>query len=130
MQLLNSSGSTPLFARAASLAKDANRLNKIIRKASAYFELSLEILKTVMERRLQTKLLAIVSNSAHPLHKTIDAQWSMLCIKLLLQQREISQVCPSILWLNIRMLYPFTEKRVHSRFVIYFTSATGLSKVF
>lgn len=53
-------------------AKDANRLNKLIRKAESVVGSKLVTLEEVVEDRTLVKLLAIMDNPSHPLHKTLD----------------------------------------------------------
>lgn len=43
-------------------------------------------------RLWKAKLFPITSNSSYPLHETIDVQWSMRCIKMLLQYSKLLQV--------------------------------------
>ncbi len=51
---------------------DANRLNKLIRKAAAVVGVELDSLTVVSERRMLSKLLAILDNTSHPLHNVLS----------------------------------------------------------
>ncbi|XP_059209473.1 immunoglobulin lambda-like polypeptide 1 [Centropristis striata] len=53
-------------------ARDANRLNKLIRKAESVVGSKLVTLEEVVEDRMLAKLLAVMDNPSHPLHKTLD----------------------------------------------------------
>ena len=53
-------------------AKDANRLNKLVRKAESVVGSKLITLEEVVEDRMLAKLLAIMDNPSHPIHKTLD----------------------------------------------------------
>uniref|UniRef100_A0A1A8PFW7 Reverse transcriptase domain-containing protein n=1 Tax=Nothobranchius pienaari TaxID=704102 RepID=A0A1A8PFW7_9TELE len=47
---------------------DANRLNKLIRRAGSVLGVRLENLEEVSERRMLKKLLSIMDNPSHPMH--------------------------------------------------------------
>ena len=64
-------------------ASDTNRLDKIIKKAGSVLGLRLESFETVVERRTLNKLLSIMDNDQHPLHHTVDRQWSTFSHRLL-----------------------------------------------
>ena len=51
--------------------KAANRLNKLIRKAESVVGSKLVNLEEVVEDRMLAKLLPIMDNPSHPLHKTL-----------------------------------------------------------
>jgi len=51
-------------------AADANRLNKLVRKAGSVPGVELESFVEVSERRMLRKLLNIMDNTSHPLHAT------------------------------------------------------------
>lgn len=51
---------------------DANRLNKRICKAASVVGLELDSLTFVSERRMLSKLLAILDNNSHPFHNVVD----------------------------------------------------------
>ena len=53
-------------------AKDANRLNKLIKKAGSVVGSKLVTLEEVVEHRMLAKLLVIMDNVSHPLHETRD----------------------------------------------------------
>ena len=53
-------------------AKDANRLNKLIKKAGSVVGSKLVTLEEVVEHRMLAKLLVIMDNVSHPLHETLD----------------------------------------------------------
>ncbi|KAL3047767.1 hypothetical protein OYC64_021860 [Pagothenia borchgrevinki] len=50
---------------------DANRLNKLIRRAGSVLGVDQESLAVVSERRMLRKLLGILDNGSHPLHATL-----------------------------------------------------------
>ena len=52
--------------------KDANRLNKLIKKAESVVGSQLVTVEEVVEERMLAKLLATMANSSHPLHTTLD----------------------------------------------------------
>lgn len=54
-------------------AKDANRcLHKLIKKAESVVSSELGTLEDVVRGRMLAKLLLIMDNEVHPLHKTVD----------------------------------------------------------
>ena len=53
-------------------AKDANRLNKLIKKAGSVVGSELVTLEEVVEDRMLSKLLAIMDPASHPPHRTLD----------------------------------------------------------
>ena len=53
-------------------AKDANRLNTLIKKAGSVVSSDLVTLEVVAEDRMLAKLLVIKDNVSHTLHKTLD----------------------------------------------------------
>ena len=59
-------------------AKDANKLNKLIKKAGKVIGSKLVTLEEVVEERLLAKVLAIRANTSHPLHDMIARQMSTL----------------------------------------------------
>ncbi|KAL3067607.1 hypothetical protein OYC64_017352 [Pagothenia borchgrevinki] len=63
-------------------ATDANRLNKLIRKAGSVLGVELEPLLEVSERRMLRKLLSILGNNSHPMHATLEAYQSTLSSRL------------------------------------------------
>jgi len=54
-------------------AADANRLNKLIRKAVSVLGVELESLAEGLERTMLSKLLSIMDNASHPLHATLES---------------------------------------------------------
>ena len=64
------------------IASDANRLNKLIRKAGSIIGCRQDTFQSVVERRTLNKLLSIMDNPDHPLHHTIDRQRSTFSRRL------------------------------------------------
>ena len=61
----------------SSINKSAlNKINKLIRKAGSVVGVKLDSLEVVAEQRTLNKLLAILDNTSHPLHATLDKQRS------------------------------------------------------
>jgi len=65
-------------------AADANRLNKLIRKAGSVLGVELESLVEVSERRMLSKLLSTMDNASHPLHATLESYQSIFSRRLIL----------------------------------------------
>jgi len=63
-------------------AADANRLNKLIRKAGSVLGVELKSLGEVSERRMLSKLLSIMDNASHPLHSTLASYQSTFSRRL------------------------------------------------
>ena len=57
-------------------ASDANRLQKLVKKASSIVGVELGSLKSVAERRMRTRLRAIQDSVSHPLHNVLANQRS------------------------------------------------------
>ena len=58
-----------MVSRGAGIkTKDANRLNKLIKKAGSVVGSKLVTLEEVAEDRMLAKLLVIMDNVSHPLH--------------------------------------------------------------
>ena len=64
-------------------ARDASRINKLIRKAGSVMGLKLETFESVMSRRSLNKLLSIMDNPDHPLHNTVQGQRSSFSNRLI-----------------------------------------------
>ncbi|XP_062868152.1 phospholipid-transporting ATPase IC [Trichomycterus rosablanca] len=62
---------------------DANRLNKLIRKASDVVGVELDSLTTVSERRMLSKLKSIMDNTSHPLYNTLERRRSTFSQRLI-----------------------------------------------
>ena len=58
--------------------RDTGRLDKLVRKAGSVVGQSLDSLGTVVEKRMQGKLLAIMGNVNHPLFHVLAGQSSSL----------------------------------------------------
>ena len=58
--------------------RDTGRLDRLVRKAGSVVGQNLDSLGTV-ERRMRSKLLAIMGNVNHPLHHILAGQSSSLC---------------------------------------------------
>ncbi|XP_036422632.1 uncharacterized protein LOC118805727 [Colossoma macropomum] len=68
----------------SSINKSAlNKRNKLIRKAGSVVGVKLDSLEVVAEQRMLNKLLAILDNTSHPLHATLDKQRSTFRGRLL-----------------------------------------------
>lgn len=82
--------------------KDANRLNKLIRKAqSVVSRLKLSALEEVVEDRIHPKFHKIMDNSTQPLHKTQDSR-AHSATDTREQQKVISTCCnTSVQCLNL-----------------------------
>ncbi|TWW78779.1 hypothetical protein D4764_11G0009000 [Takifugu flavidus] len=64
-------------------AKDANRLNKLIKKAGSVVGCRLDNLDEVVRDRMVLKLRTIMDNPSHPLHNTVDKLRSSFSSRLL-----------------------------------------------
>ena len=64
-------------------AKDANRLNKLIKKAESVVGSKLVTLEEVAENRMLAELLVIMYNISHPLHETLDKLKSIFSNRLI-----------------------------------------------
>ena len=53
--------------------RDKNRLNRLIKRASSVCGCPLDSIEVVGERRTLSKLSAIIRNSSHPLHQTVNS---------------------------------------------------------
>ena len=62
--------------------RDAGRLDRLVRKAGAVAGMELDTLATMAERRTLSRLLTILDNDHHPLHKTFDRQRSIFSGRL------------------------------------------------
>ena len=62
---------------------DANRLNKLIRKASDIVGVELDSLTAVSDRRMPLKVRAILQYGSHPLHNTLVEQRSSFSQRLI-----------------------------------------------
>uniref|UniRef100_A0AAX7SJH0 Reverse transcriptase domain-containing protein n=1 Tax=Astatotilapia calliptera TaxID=8154 RepID=A0AAX7SJH0_ASTCA len=61
---------------------DANRLNKLIRKASNVVGMELDSLKVVSERRMLSKIKTMLDNTSHPLHDMLVSHRSSFSERL------------------------------------------------
>ena len=89
--------------------RDASRLDKLVRKAGSVVGTELESLASVAERRVLSKLLAIMNNPEHPLHSTIDKQRSSFSGRLLSLHYSTDRLRRSLL-LHAMRLYNSTIK--------------------
>ncbi|TWW69419.1 hypothetical protein D4764_18G0002250 [Takifugu flavidus] len=64
-------------------AKDANRLNKLIKKAGSVVGCRLDNLDEVVRDRMVLKLRTIMDSPSHPLHNTVDKLRSSFSSRLL-----------------------------------------------
>lgn len=67
-----------------------NKLNKLIRKADSVAGVKLDSLEVVAEQRTLSKLLAILDNTSHPLHATLEKQKGTFSGRLL-QLRSVKE---------------------------------------
>lgn len=63
--------------------KDAQRLDRLVRKAGSVVGADLDSLTSVAERKVHSKLLSIMDNPHHPLHRTFSRQKSSFSERLL-----------------------------------------------
>ena len=78
---------------------DANRLNKLIRKASDVVGVELDTLTAVPERRMLSKVRAILQNGSHPLHNALVKQRNTLSERLMHRNAPLSTTgSHSCLW--------------------------------
>ena len=78
---------------------DANRLNKLIRKASDVVGVELDTLTAVPERRMLSKVRAILQHGSHPLHNALDKQRNTLSERLMHRNAPLSTTgSHSCLW--------------------------------
>ena len=91
-------------------AKDANRLNKLIKKAGSVVGSKLVTLEEVAEDRMLAKLLVIMDNVSHPLHETLDKLKSSFSSRLIhprcLKERHRKSFLPGAV-----RLYNASQKR-------------------
>src|SRR4029434_9610511 len=92
--------------------RDAGRLDRLVRRAGAVVGTELDCLTSVTEKRTLSRLLTILDNDHHPLHRTFNRQRSIFSGRLLsLSQggwsslHESTSVCPPLL---ISLLYQLT----------------------
>ncbi len=64
--------------------KDANRLNKLFKKAQSVVGMKLSTMEEVAEDRIHSKLHKIMENATHPLYKTLVKLKSSLSNRLIL----------------------------------------------
>ncbi|XP_029924017.1 olfactory receptor 52K2-like [Myripristis murdjan] len=53
--------------------REANKLNKLVKKAQSVVGVKLSTLQEMTEDRIRAKFLSIIDNTPHPLHKTLDS---------------------------------------------------------
>ncbi|KAI4871845.1 hypothetical protein NFI96_016409 [Prochilodus magdalenae] len=80
---------------------DANRLNKLIRKASDVVGVELDSLMAVSERRTLSKLQTIMDNGSHPLYHTVMRHRSTFSARLIqpkctTERHRRTTVCRSV----------------------------------
>ena len=63
-------------------ARDSNRLDRLVRKASSVVGVELDSLAVVSERRIRAKLHAIMSNTSHPIHAELIGSASTFSSRL------------------------------------------------
>jgi len=92
-------------------AKDANRLNKLIKKAESVVGSKLVTLEEVVEERMLAKLLVIMDNPSHPLHKTLDKLKSSFSNRLIQPRCSKERYRKSFLPTVIRLYNSSTSVR-------------------
>ena len=85
-------------------AKDASRTNKLIGKAGTVIGLKLETFESVMSKRSLNKLLSIMDNPSHPLHKILQGQQSSFSNRLIQLRCHKERFKKSFLSFTIRLL--------------------------
>ena len=118
---------------------DANKLNKLIRKASDAVGVELDTLIAVSDRRMLSKLHAILNNVSHPLHDVLVKHRSMFSARLRPQKytTERPPGSHSCLWPTSYTIPPLTQSVRHSESTnwtyynasnIYFTHVHACTK--
>ena len=99
-------------------AKDANRLNKLIKRAGSVVGSKLVTLEEVVEdRMLLAKLLAIMDSVYLPLHKTLDKLKSSFSSKLI-QPCCLKERHRKLFTHGAIRLYNAHSKKTHITFVL------------
>ena len=88
--------------------RDAGRLDRLVRKG-AVVGTELECLTTVAERRTLSRLLTILDNDHHPLHRTYNRQRSIFSCRLLSLSCSIDRLRRSFVP-RANQLYNFIQK--------------------
>jgi len=84
-------------------ARDDSRINKLIRKAGTVIGLKMETFESVMNKRSLNKLLSIMDNPSHPLHKILQGQQSSFSNRLIQLRCHKEQFKKSLLPFTIRL---------------------------
>ncbi|KAI4885738.1 hypothetical protein NFI96_000237 [Prochilodus magdalenae] len=92
---------------------DANRLNKLIRKASDVVGVELDSLMAVSERRTLSKLQTIMDNSSHPLYHTVMSHRSTFSARLIQPKCTTERHRRSFLPVAIRLYNSSLRARHH-----------------
>ncbi|KAK0143583.1 putative RNA-directed DNA polymerase from transposon X-element [Merluccius polli] len=66
--------------------RDSGRLDRLVRKAGSVIAMELECITSITEKRTLNRLLAILDNECHPLHKILYKQKSIFSNRLLSMQ--------------------------------------------
>ncbi|KAI4898966.1 hypothetical protein NFI96_016196 [Prochilodus magdalenae] len=93
---------------------DANRLNKLIRKASDVVGVELDSLMAVSERRTLSKLQTIMDNGSHPLYHTVMSHRSTFSARLIQPKCTTERHRRSFLPVAIRLYNSSLRARHHS----------------
>lgn len=64
--------------------RDTGRMDRLVRKASSVVGVEMEILMSVVEKRILSKLMSIMDNERHPLHITLITRKTVFSGRLLL----------------------------------------------
>ena len=91
--------------------KDANRLNKLIKKAKSVVGSQLVTVEEVVEERMLAKLLATMANPSHPLHTTLDQLRSSFSNRLIQPRCKKERYRKSFLPTAIRLYNTSTSVR-------------------
>ncbi|KAI4897881.1 hypothetical protein NFI96_029587, partial [Prochilodus magdalenae] len=93
---------------------DANRLNKLIHKASDVVGVELDSLMAVSERRTLSKLQTIMDNGSHPLYHTVMSHRSTFSARLIQPKCTTERHRRSFLPVAIRLYNSSLRARHHS----------------
>lgn len=72
-----------------SKARDASRLNKLIRNAGQVIGTNLDSLESVLQDRMLAKLLLIMNNVSQPLHEHLIMHFQLQTYPAVVQQMAV-----------------------------------------
>ena len=81
----------------------ATRMSKLVRKAGDVVGVQLNSLTVVLERRMLSKVQAILDNDSHPLHEVLDRLRSTFSQRLLAPRCSTERHMKSFLPVNISL---------------------------